>query len=840
MASPPGQSPYTVTETKTEDPIAKAKWAYLTKGANAPLNIWSADVSRKAQILAGVGRNDPKAIKELFGHTPTAQDWARIKGGPATFNISGKGNTQTAAQGGLMTLRGYAPGGTTEATTQKAMPQWMQDAVNQNNASKANLQNAPQWMQDAAKAEEARQATPTAPATQVGNKGLDDEQAAFVKQMSKLAADGKELTQAQKDRLNRIEQKTGRDVSPYTNVGTIAPSNPTIAKAAEQIQSSYAAANPPADSTGAQPGSSTQPGSPAPGVSLAGGLTAPPVGFNPNLLTATPEEMAKDPYAGVTNPFYQKAIDQMNTMKMPDEYGQASNMYRTAGAGLQGAAGYTPEQVAYNNATAERASAQQASAAQMGQIANVNAERAAAERAATAQMGSIADIAAQRAQTRGYDAALMNAPERVAASDYEAAQMQKAGDVSTKDLTAYQMEGPGAWIDEGMAQQYMNPYIQGVVDISKREAERDYLKQQNALNAKAMSAGAFGGARQALERSEAQRNYNDQLQDIQTRGLSEAYTQGRSQYSTDTAAQQAARIQNLQSQLSTQSQSAQQTLQAALANQSVEMQTAQQNMAALNAQKQNFVNQQLQAAINNYGGELTAEQANQVAQNAAAQFYSTAENQAAMQYATQALQAAQANQQTQFGVGSLNANLSQQANLQNAQLGTQTNLANQQAALQAALANQQTQFGVGSLNANLANQTNLQNANLGTQAAMQNAQLGTQTNLANSQYGLNAAMANQQAGLQGNQQNIAAYGAMGNMATGLGSIGTNIANYNQQQLGNWGAMGNTYQSGMTEAANQAQKNEWNVQNPGAIVSPFASTIMPSGGGSNTTGTTYTA
>lgn len=701
------------------NPIDIEKHALMFGSKNAPGRVALKEISRQQRLTTDYLNQVPGAAEKYWGKFLAPQK---------------TGKTQTAAQGGLMALRGYATGGT----------------------------------------------------------AINAEQEAFIKQMSKLMADGKELTQTQKDRLNRIEEKTGRNVSPYTDVGTKTPANASIAKAAEQIQSSYAKTNPstPAD---AEP-------SPYSNIIPDVYQNIPQGAANTFVKAGVDPTKFGDKYGGMTNPLAQQTFDYLQDMKMPDEYGQASDMYRTAGAGLEKMAGYTPEQVAYNNAAAERASAQQgsaqqATAAQMGQIANVSAERAAAERAAASQMGQIADINAQRAQTRGYDAALMNAPERVAASDYEAAQMQKAGDVSTKDLTAYQMEGPGAWIDEGMAQKYMNPYIQGVVDISKREAERDYLKQQNALNAKAMSAGAFGGARQALERSEAQRNYNEQLQDIQTRGLSDAYTQGRSQYSTDTAAQQAARIQNLQSQLGTQSQSSQQALQSALANQSVEMQTAQQNMAALNNQRQSFVNQQLQAAINNYGGELTAEQANQVAQNAAAQFYSSAENQSALQYATQALQAAQANQQTQFGVGSLNANLAQQASLRNAELGTQTNLANQQAALQAALANQQTQFGVGSLNANLANQVGLQNASLGTQAsltnaqlgtqaALQNAQLGTQTNLANAQNALQAGMANQQAGLQGNQQNIAAYGAMGNMAGGLGAIGGNRAAWDQQRLTN--------------------------------------------------------
>ena len=113
--------------------------------------------------------------------------------------------------------------------------------------------------------------------------------------------------------------------------------------------------------------------------------------------------------------------------------------------------------------------------------------------------------------------------------------------------------------------------------------------------------------------------------------------------------------------------------------------------------------------------------------------------------------------------------------------------------LQAALANQQTQFGVGSLNANLANQVSLQNANLGTQAAMQNAQLGTQTSWQNANNALQASMANQQAGLQGNQQNIAAYGMMGNMAQGLGAIGNYNAGWQQQGLENAGKI-----AGMTQ------------------------------------------
>jgi hypothetical protein len=71
--------------------------------------------------------------------------------------------------------------------------------------------------------------------------------------------------------------------------------------------------------------------------------------------------------------------------------------------------------------------------------------------------------------------------------------------------------------------QYMSPYMQNVVDAEKREASRasEMLGQQQ--QAQAAQAGAFGGYRDALMRSERERNLNQQLGDIQTRGLQSAY-----------------------------------------------------------------------------------------------------------------------------------------------------------------------------------------------------------------------------------------------------------------------------------------------------------------------------
>lgn len=72
---------------------------------------------------------------------------------------------------------------------------------------------------------------------------------------------------------------------------------------------------------------------------------------------------------------------------------------------------------------------------------------------------------------------------------------------------------------------YMSPYMQQAVDRQKFEATRDYAKQLQGLRAQATGSGAFGGSRQAIVESEAQRNLNQQLQNIQAAGTQRAFEQ---------------------------------------------------------------------------------------------------------------------------------------------------------------------------------------------------------------------------------------------------------------------------------------------------------------------------
>jgi hypothetical protein len=70
---------------------------------------------------------------------------------------------------------------------------------------------------------------------------------------------------------------------------------------------------------------------------------------------------------------------------------------------------------------------------------------------------------------------------------------------------------------------YMNPYQQGVTDIAKREALRDFDRQMNGIGDFASNAGAFGGDRHAILESEAYRDINQRLDDLQVQGSQSAF-----------------------------------------------------------------------------------------------------------------------------------------------------------------------------------------------------------------------------------------------------------------------------------------------------------------------------
>ena len=84
----------------------------------------------------------------------------------------------------------------------------------------------------------------------------------------------------------------------------------------------------------------------------------------------------------------------------------------------------------------------------------------------------------------------------------------------------------GSYTAPGMAQQYMNPYLEGALAPQMAAARRDADIQQQQLQSQYGRAGAYGGSRQAVAEAELQRGLLDRMSDITGTGYMNAYDKG--------------------------------------------------------------------------------------------------------------------------------------------------------------------------------------------------------------------------------------------------------------------------------------------------------------------------
>lgn len=116
--------------------------------------------------------------------------------------------------------------------------------------------------------------------------------------------------------------------------------------------------------------------------------------------------------------------------------------------------------------------------------------------------------------------ALANMPTTI--PDYQVAGMtpaqQAAIQLGISGVGAYQpmMEAGAATLGQGVAalqpgayQQYMNPYVDQVVDQSLADLQRQADMERQRIGSAAARGGAFGGSRQAVAEQELQRNTAD-------------------------------------------------------------------------------------------------------------------------------------------------------------------------------------------------------------------------------------------------------------------------------------------------------------------------------------------
>ena len=356
----------------------------------------------------------------------------------------------------------------------------------------------------------------------------------------------------------------------------------------------------------------------------------------------------------------------------------------------------------------------------------------------------------------------MGPVEGIGNYEQQAYQMEGAQTDYSPDMYAYQM-GPAERVgsesitDQGRMDQYMSPYMQSVVDIQQREAQRQADIATTGRHSQQVQQGAFGGSRGAIMDAEAARNLATQKGDIQAQGLQTAYGQGMSQFNTEQQRQQAAQQ----------------------ANQQAGLTVGQQNLQSQLGVQQTGAQLGMQANLANLSNVQQAQVANQAAQM-----------QAQGATAQQAMQAALANQQAGLTIGQQNLASQLGVQSQGAQMGMQANLANLSNVQQSQVANQAAQ---------------LQMQGLSAQQAMQAA-------LANQQANMTAASQNQQAGLNVQQlrERSNQYGA------GLGLQGLNTALQGANTLGQLGQTQFGQQTGaigiQNQIGTQQQQNAQNVLN----------------------------
>lgn len=260
----------------------------------------------------------------------------------------------------------------------------------------------------------------------------------------------------------------------------------------------------------------------------------------------TPYSTDASKYFAEFTPEQRYAQSETANMQTPGQYGAASMMAGMAGMGGLGAAGQADylgnQALGYGQAgqtygdVGQMYGAQGAQNAQSAaQMAQMQAQRFGQQAVRTGQQslgyGAQGSQYGQGAVDIGQGAAQMAAQQGLGygalGTGYgaQAAQQAQQG-YSAGDRYAQQATNPNA------TAAYMSPYMQNVVDYQKSQALRDFQMGQGMRQASAVSKGAFGGSRQAIENAEAQRNLNSQLQGIEATGAQEAFknAQGQQQF----------------------------------------------------------------------------------------------------------------------------------------------------------------------------------------------------------------------------------------------------------------------------------------------------------------------
>ena len=115
----------------------------------------------------------------------------------------------------------------------------------------------------------------------------------------------------------------------------------------------------------------------------------------------------------------------------------------------------------------------------------------------------------------------------------------RAADAATDDATTAPTYTPGefetgTFTDPGVAAQYMNPFIENVIDVQRRRAEQRFDEDAlPGMRAQAVQRGAFGGSRAQLQEGLARERLNERLLDQDAQLRATAFQQAQGAFMTD-------------------------------------------------------------------------------------------------------------------------------------------------------------------------------------------------------------------------------------------------------------------------------------------------------------------
>lgn len=107
----------------------------------------------------------------------------------------------------------------------------------------------------------------------------------------------------------------------------------------------------------------------------------------------------------------------------------------------------------------------------------------------------------------------------------------------------------GSFTDAGVADKYMDPFTQSVIDVQKKEAQRLADIQKSGAAMGSIGRGTFGGGREALMTGERDRATQELMNRIQAEGGTKAYEQALKAFEAEQGRGLQAQTTNVQSQL---------------------------------------------------------------------------------------------------------------------------------------------------------------------------------------------------------------------------------------------------------------------------------------------------